>query len=624
MDLEALQEALRVAEVCDALEREGLLGDSANNPWEQSVRLRPILVLLAQPSFSAPVHLRRSLEICAACLLYAPQGCLRHPGMMLELLDSPALAELLGYLEWLEAAMNEVGPSFGGAAWRTVLVPQRVTSALASWPAECAELQKSATVLVEALLLRGPEHQRHFAELRRATRERRQIEDEQLEDCRSISRDMEQAAADFAEQLQEALSRRTEWQHVARLSELAVAGIQQLASDFLQNQEACCGQSFEAYGVNGTRAAAAKAAVCEARRPVRRHDQAFGQAARRFTEVASQLVAWTTTLVPRLRLLAEHGEALRAAVALRMQVPALIREHLAAEDDQDAAQTELRKYRRHAQAAQLHRPGRPKNDPAGCLSASSVLDRQYELRVSRAGERAQLLAEQLREAQRRLHEAEAELPLELDPDEEQRPASSTPLQSLGEGHVPTPEERLALKLASLEQYHEQVAVQVSEVQVEHDRVLNQVAARKEEEALRRRVEPDFICPITHERMSEPVLAADGHSYERQAIEKWLQKHNTSPMTGAPLAHRYLTANFALRHLIKSCEPNAAAPAATAALRPPSSPPSAASASPRSADSTPSPALEEPPPSTEVDDDDSAAPGGREVDDEASDAGGEHH
>merc|ERR1719361_2326026 len=52
-------------------------------------------------------------------------------------------------------------------------------------------------------------------------------------------------------------------------------------------------------------------------------------------------------------------------------------------------------------------------------------------------------------------------------------------------------------------------------------------------------------------MSEPVLAADGHTYERQAIEKWLQLHNTSPMTGAPLAHRYLTENFALRHVIAS-------------------------------------------------------------------------
>ncbi|CAE7518141.1 PUB50 [Symbiodinium microadriaticum] len=50
-----------------------------------------------------------------------------------------------------------------------------------------------------------------------------------------------------------------------------------------------------------------------------------------------------------------------------------------------------------------------------------------------------------------------------------------------------------------------------------------------------------------------VLAADGFTYERQAIEKWLSMHNTSPMTGAVLAHRYLTENFALRHLIETYE-----------------------------------------------------------------------
>ncbi|OLP74321.1 hypothetical protein AK812_SmicGene46172, partial [Symbiodinium microadriaticum] len=38
-----------------------------------------------------------------------------------------------------------------------------------------------------------------------------------------------------------------------------------------------------------------------------------------------------------------------------------------------------------------------------------------------------------------------------------------------------------------------------------------------------------------------------------AIEKWLSMHNTSPMTGAVLAHRYLTENFALRHLIETYE-----------------------------------------------------------------------
>lgn len=33
-----------------------------------------------------------------------------------------------------------------------------------------------------------------------------------------------------------------------------------------------------------------------------------------------------------------------------------------------------------------------------------------------------------------------------------------------------------------------------------------------------------------ELMRDPVVCADGHSYERSVIEAWLQKHDTSPLT----------------------------------------------------------------------------------------------
>jgi hypothetical protein len=63
-------------------------------------------------------------------------------------------------------------------------------------------------------------------------------------------------------------------------------------------------------------------------------------------------------------------------------------------------------------------------------------------------------------------------------------------------------------------------------------------------------EPEqFLCPITLQIMQDPVITADGHSYERAAIESWLEKCSTSPRTGAPLAHRVLTPSIALRQLI---------------------------------------------------------------------------
>lgn len=57
----------------------------------------------------------------------------------------------------------------------------------------------------------------------------------------------------------------------------------------------------------------------------------------------------------------------------------------------------------------------------------------------------------------------------------------------------------------------------------------------------------LLCPITQEIMTEPVVAADGHTYEKKAIEAWLYKNMTSPLTNLPLSTNTLIPN----HLIKS-------------------------------------------------------------------------
>lgn len=53
------------------------------------------------------------------------------------------------------------------------------------------------------------------------------------------------------------------------------------------------------------------------------------------------------------------------------------------------------------------------------------------------------------------------------------------------------------------------------------------------------------CPITNVPMIEPVVAADGHTYERQAIARWLRLSNRSPLTGEVLAHVNLVPNYLL-------------------------------------------------------------------------------
>jgi len=48
-------------------------------------------------------------------------------------------------------------------------------------------------------------------------------------------------------------------------------------------------------------------------------------------------------------------------------------------------------------------------------------------------------------------------------------------------------------------------------------------------------------------MKDPVVAADGQTYVRAAIQEWLDRGNrSSPMSGAQLEHICLTPNYNLR------------------------------------------------------------------------------
>ena len=61
---------------------------------------------------------------------------------------------------------------------------------------------------------------------------------------------------------------------------------------------------------------------------------------------------------------------------------------------------------------------------------------------------------------------------------------------------------------------------------------------------------EWKCPITLGVMTDPVICSDGHTYERNAIERWLSTNNNSPMTGLPIDRHILTPNIALRNLIQ--------------------------------------------------------------------------
>ena len=62
---------------------------------------------------------------------------------------------------------------------------------------------------------------------------------------------------------------------------------------------------------------------------------------------------------------------------------------------------------------------------------------------------------------------------------------------------------------------------------------------------------EFYCPITFEIMKDPVIGPDGHTYEKLAIQTWLQTNNTSPITRKPLHTNSLIPNIALKNVIET-------------------------------------------------------------------------
>ncbi|GKE04837.1 U-box domain-containing protein 32-like protein isoform X1, partial [Tanacetum coccineum] len=67
----------------------------------------------------------------------------------------------------------------------------------------------------------------------------------------------------------------------------------------------------------------------------------------------------------------------------------------------------------------------------------------------------------------------------------------------------------------------------------------------------RRIPSYFVCPIFQEVMKDPYIAADGFTYEEDAIKGWINSgHKTSPMTNLKLDHCDLLPNHALTYAIQ--------------------------------------------------------------------------
>ncbi|KAI9180829.1 hypothetical protein LWI28_008528 [Acer negundo] len=61
----------------------------------------------------------------------------------------------------------------------------------------------------------------------------------------------------------------------------------------------------------------------------------------------------------------------------------------------------------------------------------------------------------------------------------------------------------------------------------------------------------LICHQIGEVMQDPVVAADGYTYEAEAMKGWLEiRHDTSPMTNLRLPYHQVVPNHSLRSAIQ--------------------------------------------------------------------------
>ncbi|KAI3784005.1 hypothetical protein L1987_43096 [Smallanthus sonchifolius] len=92
---------------------------------------------------------------------------------------------------------------------------------------------------------------------------------------------------------------------------------------------------------------------------------------------------------------------------------------------------------------------------------------------------------------------------------------------------------------------------VDDILTKLETMRNLVTASPVEPENHHRIPSYFVCPIFQEVMKDPYIAADGFTYEADAIKGWLNSgHKTSPMTNLNLDHCDLLPNHALSYAIQ--------------------------------------------------------------------------
>ena len=90
----------------------------------------------------------------------------------------------------------------------------------------------------------------------------------------------------------------------------------------------------------------------------------------------------------------------------------------------------------------------------------------------------------------------------------------------------------------------------AESSAEEDETIDHKALARRFEQMPPSESDPLTCPITYKPMLDPVVAADGFTYDKTAITKWFSKKNTSPLTGKPLLDQSLRPNRSVLQLVR--------------------------------------------------------------------------
>ena len=121
------------------------------------------------------------------------------------------------------------------------------------------------------------------------------------------------------------------------------------------------------------------------------------------------------------------------------------------------------------------------------------------------------------------------------------------------GFLAPPGDEAALAAATAVGAADEAATARVRSRLDEQRAAATQRARRESVGLNVPLPADFTCPITFDKMKDPVVASDGHSYERSAIEEILRgPHPLSPLTRATLGTA-LVPNLNLRRRIEEHE-----------------------------------------------------------------------